>query len=394
MTQNAAIIAGSGAGVDGSVNILVAGDYTANSTNADTTAGQGAGNLGSVTLSAANVQTVAGANITGNDVFLKSNSNGGGDFDLAGAVTATKSGGTTGIISLTQNGSTTVDISDNDVTGGLSAQQINLTNNATGGTISILNNGTAINFKDVTANAVADITLVEQVGGGRDGSINFTGNSVSGAGTFTVLADQNIYSSSSALISGVNGDFRSNGAGGVGNIGQDQSNSLNINFTGDVRIQALGGPTTAAGNAFLASNGDLNFGGANSQVTGLLYVTTDGNITTSPTTTVLANTADLFSVNGSIGNTFLSPFNLDAGTGAGQGVTAVALNGDVAIFDANDSKIGYGSPIPNSIRQRAISRLCQVGNLFVTENVDGSDVILAANNNINLGAGNSHSESW
>ncbi len=390
MTSVALIQAGQNAGVDGSVNILVAGDYTANSTSADVTAGQGAGNLGTITISASNVQTVAGANILGNDVFLTANTTNGGDFDLAGSVTANKAGDTTGILSLTQNGTQTLDISDNDVTGGLFAQQINLTNNAVGGTISILNtNATGINFRDVTANAVSDITLVEPVGGGRDGSINFTGLSKSG-GNFSVLADQNIYSAGS--VSGVNGDFRSNGVGGVGNIGQGKNNNFNIDFSGDVRIQALGGPSAAAGNAFILSpNGSLNFGGANSQVTGLLYVTvlSGGNLTSSAGTTVFANAADLFAA-GNIGGGVLSPFVVDAGTGINQGVTAVSMTGDVAIFDPTDGKIGYGGAVPPGSNAVGTFSFVTGGDLFVTENVTATNVILASKKvggNIDLGTG-------
>lgn len=390
MTSVAFIQAGQSAGVDGSVNILVAGDYTANNAASDVTAGQGAGNLGTVSISAGNVQTVAGADILGNDVSLTANTTNGGDFDLAGSVTANKAGGTTGILSLTQNGTQTFDISDNDVTGGLFAQQINLTNNAVGGTISILNtNATGINFRDVTANAVGDITLIEPTGGGRDGSFNFTGTSQSG-GNFTVLADQNIYST--GLVSGVNGDFRSNGVAGVGNIGQGKFNPFNIDFSGNVRIQALGGPSATAGNAFIYSpNGSLNFGGANSQVTGLLYVTVDngGNLTSSTGTTVFANAADLFAT-GNIGGGVLSPFVVDAGTGINQGVTAVSTTGDVAIFDPTDGKIGYGGAIPPGSNAVGTFSFVTGGNLFVTENVTATNVILASNavgGNIDLGTG-------
>ncbi|MDZ4832700.1 MAG: hypothetical protein SGJ27_02750 [Candidatus Melainabacteria bacterium] len=385
-TQLGFLSAGGSGASDGNVNILVADNYNAVGGGADTQAGQGsAAFVGTVNINAQDISTDAGANIIGNDVSLTANSDTGGEFDLDGSVTANKGGNTTGILSLTQNGSTTVDISDDDITGGLIAQQINLTNNTANGAITILNtNANGVNFRDVTASAVGNITLIEQFGGsGRDGNINFTGTSTSG-GTFTVLADRNITGSSGHSLNGVDGDFRSNGVGGIGNIGTDQFNPLEINFSNDIRIQALGVPSATAGNAFVFSNGNMNFGGANSQVTGLLYATAVGDLTTDAGTTVLANTADLFAT-GNIGSGVFSPFNVDAGIGAGQGVTAVSTGGDVAIFDANDSKIGYGGPFPVSSANGLFS-FVSGGDLFVTEDVTASDVILAATGDLDLGA--------
>lgn len=370
-------ITAGGSSVDGSIFITASGNFTANNAAAKLTAGQGASfYVGSVNISAKAVTTVAGANILGDDVSLTSSSDNGGDFSLAGSVTANKNLGTAGVLSLTQNGTQTVDISDNDITGGISAQQINLTNNTANGPISILNTGTAVNFKDVTANAMGNITLAEPSGGGRDGNINFVGDSNSG-GTFKVIVDKNITASAGSILSGVAGNFTSQGVGGVGNIG-DTTNRLNVDF-GDLQVHALGTASAVAGNAYLSSPGNLQFGGGDSQVTGVLDAIAVGNITTGGVSIVYAPTAIITSTGGNIGDSSDS-FSVDAGTGVGQGVAANAF-GDVFILDPNDSKVDAGmtSSAGLTFSFRA------AGDLNVIRNVSATDIFLHGDNNLDFG---------
>jgi hypothetical protein len=334
--QSAFIQAGYTASFDGSVSLSIGGDYSGLTADADITAGQGAPtNVGSVTLSARNVANVAGADIIGNDVYLTADSTGGGgDFDIAGVVSANKVGG--GTLAITQNGALTEDITDSDFLGGFSGAQITLANNTANGNIEFFNNLTGVyDFQNVTANAGGDITLVEPVGGGRDGNINFVGSSASGD-VFTVLVDGNITSDALGVVGGVSGILTSNN----GNIGSNGPiNYFNTDFDNLV-VNANGGPSPTAGNAYISGVDGVNFEGANSNVTGELSVyTPTGDITTDASASVSVGSYATFeTLGGNIGGGLLNPFNINVGSSVGQGVLANA-SGDAHFFDPTNAAI-------------------------------------------------------
>ena len=363
-TQNAAINAGGGA-TDGSVDIVVNGDYNANSSSADINAGQGgASYVGTVSIRANNLHTASGANITGRNVSLTANTDNGGTLDLDGAVIANAAAGGTALIRLT--GSNQADITDASVSGGIQANQITLQNETAGGSISILNTGTNINFINVTATADQNITLVESEAGGRDGNINFAGITDAANGNVTVLADHNITTNADALVSGVNGTFTSNGAaGGAGNIGVDANNRFNVFFDGTVAFNALGGPSATAGNVFVGSVGDLTF--ANSQVTGTFNAETAGDLNTASGNAVTAANTVLNSVFGNIGADAGGEFVI-----AGGNLTANAGTGSVYVFAIDDVTLNGGSSAQNTFS------LGSFNDVTVAANVSAGDVELNA----------------
>lgn len=377
LTQNAAIIAGDTGTSDGSVVLNIAGDYTGATVDADIRAGQGdVSYTGSVTLGAQNVSNVSGAEIVGNDVFLTSNSDNGGDFDLAGTINANNAV-TPSLLVINQNGSVTTNISDDDF-GGFFADRVNISNTTTGGDIEFLNNLTQqFDFNDVTVNALGDITLVEPSAAG-DGNINFVNSSLAG-GTFTVLVDGNVTTDAFGLIGGQAGDILSTN----GNIGTDAANPLHTDFD-EVRIRALGTPTVTSGNAWITGLNGVNFAGQDSSTTrDLSVVAFAGDITTDGVTVLVGRAANLESQAGNIGNGILDPFVIDVGNGAGQGVTANA-SGDVALYDASDAAING-----NSSSTAGFFSFVSDAILDVNQNVTaGTDIILDGSSALNIGAVN------
>jgi len=363
-TQNAAINAGGGA-TDGSVDIVVKGDYSANSSNADINAGQGgAAYTGGVSITANDLHTASGANITGRNVSLTADTSNGGTLDVDGAVVANAAGG--GTASITLLGSNQEDITDSNLAGGIQANQINLDNQTAGGSISILNTGTNIDFVNVTANADQNITLVESEAGGRDGNINFTGISDAANGDFTVLADHNITTDASALVAGVNGSFTSNGAaGGPGNIGVDENNRFNIDFDGTVAFNALGAPSPTTGNVYVGSLVDLTV--ADSQVTGTFDASVVGNLNTASGSTLSAANTVLTSQFGDIGADAGGEFVI-----AGGNLTANAGTGSAYIFAIDDVTITGDSTAQNTFS------LGSFNDVTVNANITANDTMLDA----------------
>lgn len=335
MTQQATISAGESAAFDGSVFLAVGGGYAGTSSAANIYAGQGgAAYTGSVTVTAQDFDTSAGSEIIGRNVSLSSDSTNGGSFNLAGAVEANGTG-TAGVLTLNQTGNVLTNIGDANFTGGLIAPQMTF-NNTTGGNIEFLNSSaTTYDFNNVTANAGGDVTFIETILEG-DGDINFTGTSNAG-GTFTVYVDGDITTSMGAQIGGTAGDLRSSN----GNIGA--STGLLATDFDSLIINALGGPSMTAGNVFITGANGLNFAGGDSQITGDLTATAlSGDVTTDATSTVsVGGYAGLGAVNGSVGTGFLTPFRIDVGDGANQGVSAGA-SGDVFLYDANGAALATG----------------------------------------------------
>ncbi|MBX3149884.1 S-layer family protein [Candidatus Obscuribacterales bacterium] len=372
LIQSAVIEAGAGVSLDGSVNLLIGGDYTATSAAASVLAGQGdPGYVGTVSISAQNFSTASGSTIRGRNVTLTSDSTNFGSFNLNGLVDANGTGAQ-GVLTLTQNGTVPTDMTDTNFSGGLQSRQLTISNN-TGGDIQFLNNtATSFDFNNVTANAGGDITLIETVLNG-DGDINFTGSSVSG-GAFTIYVDGDLTTDVASIVGGVSGDLRSSN----GNIGTT-GNFFETDF-GSIIVQALGGPSPTAGNAYIGGANGLNFAGGNSQITAdLAAVALTGDITTDATSTVsVGGSADLAAQVGNIGTGLLSPFRIDVGTGVGQGVLANA-SGDVFLYDANGAAIANGSSA-TSTAGGTFSFVVD-GNLAVRNNVSAStgDLILQAN---------------
>lgn len=372
LTQNAAITAGGTATSDGSVTLNVFGNYNANSANGDINAGQGLGSYtGGIVINARGISTNTGANLTGRNVTLIGDTSNGASFDLDGAVIANLAGG--GTATLVLNGTNAANITDASVSGGIQANQITIDNNTVGGSISILNTGTNINFINMTATADQNVTLVESEAGGRDGNINFTGVSSAENGTFTVLVDHNITGSAGSLIAGVNGSLTSNGSAGVGNIGVDANNRLAVDFD-NLTVNALGGPSAVAGNAFIDGLFDLNFN--TSQVVGTLDVNATGDLTSSGVVT--GGTIILNSELGDIGNGADDQFLTSVGAG---GITANAATGDVNLFN-------FGSGSVNSSTANGTFNLSSTDDLTVTGNISATDTSVdAINGDLTIDAG-------
>ncbi|MBX9670724.1 MAG: hypothetical protein K2X93_24195 [Candidatus Obscuribacterales bacterium] len=307
-TSNAPITAGGGL-LDGDVTIVAQGAGNISFTNAlaDVNAGQGDPNFsGIVFISGGNVSSVANATITGRDVEIVADSTNGGDLDLAGAVTANNTL-VPSTLRLTQIGTQTVNISDDDITGGISADRMIFTNNAPNGDVIFLNNATPINFQEVTVAATGSVTLIEPFGGIRDGNITFFGLN-SAANNFTVTVDGNI-TGNLATLTGTNGFLTSNGvAPSGGNIGTNSANPLVVDFD-NASLRALGAPSATVGNIFVADIDDLNLSGAASQATASVELTTFGNLTSNAGTFLLSPQIKLTS-GGNIGTNGLSRFNV------------------------------------------------------------------------------------
>ena len=379
----------------GSITVVEGNGF--NFGGANTSAG---GDISVLTING-NVTSTASV-FSGGTITFDVDNLGTGSFDLDGTVTATT-------INLLSGAS----LSDSNVSGGLFADNINLSSST--GNINL----TTIDFKNVTANsATGSVNLVDSAG-----SMNLGSQSSSASTNFTAIAPVNLTSTGSVTAGGTadlraqSGGLDLDGAvnaatvsltandsilnssisGGLSTLG-GAVNQLNIVSTqnsvgavGDrLSVDAVNAQVNAAnGNVYLNDTaGGINFNSPSSAL-GAFDVLSAGNLGSSGTGTISASSVSLRTTNGQ----FLLSQQVNGTTSITlTSDTAAIINSSVAgglvtpTLILSATQIGTTSATPLNIDVDNLQATATLGNVFVhdanTLNVNSA----IANDNIEITA--------